>query len=87
MNDPFDWKNYKPQINMRDIEIFSRISYQKSAHINKQREQGIEPRPLTLPGSLDVPPKTLAVKMPMRPTANDPEERKARYRAKKDASK
>ena len=37
MNDPFDWRNYKPQISMRDLEKARRNSYQMTRHVNEQR--------------------------------------------------
>ena len=43
MNNPFDWENYKPVINMADIEKARRSAYQASRHVNEQRKQGIEP--------------------------------------------
>ena len=43
MNNPFDLKNYKPQLDMRDIEKARRNAYQMTRHINEQRKLGIEP--------------------------------------------
>lgn len=43
MNNPFDLENYKPQINMKDIEKSRRSAYQSSRIVNQKRKQGIEP--------------------------------------------
>lgn len=43
MNNPFDLKNYKPQLDMKDIEKARRNAYQMTRHINEQRKRGIEP--------------------------------------------
>ena len=43
MNNPFDWKNYKPQISMKDVESARKSAYQMTRFINDQRRQGIEP--------------------------------------------
>lgn len=43
MNNPFDWRNYKPQINLNDLEKARRNAYQASRHVNEQRKLGIEP--------------------------------------------
>lgn len=44
-NNPFDWKNYKPVIDMKDLNVAWRNSYSMSRHINEQRAQGKEPSP------------------------------------------
>ncbi len=43
MNNPFDWKNYKAQISMKDVESARKSAYQATQFINRQRQQGIEP--------------------------------------------
>jgi hypothetical protein len=43
MNNPFDLKNYKPQLDMRDIEKARRNAYQMTRFVNEQRKRGIEP--------------------------------------------
>ncbi len=43
MNDPFDWRNYKPQISLKDFETSRRSSYQASRVVNEKRRGGIEP--------------------------------------------
>jgi hypothetical protein len=43
MNNPFDLKNYKPVIDMSDIEKARRNAYQMTHHINEKRKNGIEP--------------------------------------------
>lgn len=42
-NNPFDLANYKPQLDMRDIEKARRNAYQMTRHINEQRKKGVEP--------------------------------------------
>lgn len=43
MNNPFDWKNYKPIVDMKDLNVAWRNSYNMSRHINEKRKNGIEP--------------------------------------------
>ena len=43
MNDPFDWRNYKPQISLKDIETSRRAAYQASRIVNEKRKGGVEP--------------------------------------------
>lgn len=43
MNNPFDWKNYKPVIDMSDIERARKSAYQQTRLVNEKRKQGIEP--------------------------------------------
>jgi hypothetical protein len=43
MNDPFDWRNYKPQVSFKDLEKARRNAYQASKAVNDARKQGIEP--------------------------------------------
>lgn len=70
MNDPFDWRNYKPQINMSDLEKARRNSYQMTRHVNEQRKKGIEP---SAPYSertapfLGAAPADMTVEMPEMP--------------------
>ena len=81
MNDPFDWKNYKPQISMRDLEKARRNSYQMTRHVNEQRKKGIEP---SAPYSdrtapyLSAEPKDMVVEMPVMPVHKKTLERHAR---------
>lgn len=42
-NDPFDWRNYKPTLNFKDLEKARRNAYQASRYVNEQRKRGIEP--------------------------------------------
>lgn len=42
-NNPFDWKNYQPQISMADIERARKSAYQQTRVVNEQRKAGIEP--------------------------------------------
>jgi hypothetical protein len=42
-NNPFDWRNYKPQISMADIERARKSAYQQTRVVNEKRKQGIEP--------------------------------------------
>ena len=43
MNDPFDWRNYKPTISMADIETARKNAYQQTRVINDKRKSGVEP--------------------------------------------
>jgi hypothetical protein len=43
LNNPFDLKTYKPQLDMRDIEKARRNAYQMTRFVNEQRKRGIEP--------------------------------------------
>ncbi len=43
MNNPFDWKNYKPTLDFSDLEKARRNAYQMTHLINEQRKAGIEP--------------------------------------------
>ena len=42
-NNPFDWKNYQPQISMADIERARKSAYQQTRLVNEKRKAGIEP--------------------------------------------
>jgi len=67
MTNPFDWKNQPAKINMRDLNIANRNSYQQSMVINKRRAQGIEPSLPYSPKSNDAEPKKFAIDMPVMP--------------------
>jgi hypothetical protein len=43
MNNPFDLKNYKPQVCLKDVERSRRTSYQAMRVVNEKRKNGIEP--------------------------------------------
>jgi hypothetical protein len=43
MTNPFDLKNYKPVIDMSDIERARKSAYQQTRVVNEQRKKGIEP--------------------------------------------
>jgi hypothetical protein len=81
MNDPFDWKNYKPQISMRDLEKARRNAYQMTRYVNEQRKKGVEP---SAPYSertavhLGSEPKDMVVEMPVMPLHKRSLDRKAR---------
>jgi hypothetical protein len=67
MNDPFDWRNYKPTISLKDLETSRRAAYQASRVVNQKRLAGVEP---SLPYSvrtaahLAALPKQMTVEMP-----------------------
>lgn len=42
-NNPFDWQNYTPKLNMKDLERARKVAYQVSHRVNEQRKQGLEP--------------------------------------------
>jgi hypothetical protein len=66
MNNPFDWKNYKPTINMADIERARKSSYQQARLVNEKRKQGIEPsKPYA--NSLGGIPQDYTTEMPVMP--------------------
>ena len=76
MNNPFDWKNYKPTINMADIERARKSSYQQARLVNEKRKQGIEPsKPYA--NSLGGIPKDYALDMPVMPIHKRSAARKA----------
>jgi hypothetical protein len=43
MTNPFDLKNYKPVIDMSDIERARKSAYQQTRLVNEKRKAGIEP--------------------------------------------
>ena len=43
MNNPFDLKNYKPQVSYDDLERSRRTAYQATHAVNKARKSGVEP--------------------------------------------
>lgn len=43
MNNPFDWRNYQPQVSMADVERARKSAYQQTRVVNDQRKQGVEP--------------------------------------------
>jgi hypothetical protein len=66
MNNPFDWKNYKPTISMADIERARKSSYQQARLVNEKRKQGIEPsKPYA--NSLGGIPQDYTTDMPVMP--------------------
>ena len=67
VNNPFDLKNYKSQVDMKDVSMAVKSSYQASFIVNQKRQQGKEPSAVHLPGSQDVPPKQFALDMPVMP--------------------
>lgn len=67
MSNPFDWKNQPSKINMRDLDIANKCSYQQSAIINRRRAKGEEPSIIYSEKSPGVEPKKFVVKMPDMP--------------------
>lgn len=66
MNDPFDWRNYKPQVSFADLEKARRNAYQASKAVNDARKQGIEPsQPYA--NSVGGRPQDYAMDMPVMP--------------------
>lgn len=66
MNNPFDWRNYKPTISFADLEKARRNAYQMTHHINEQRKQGIEPsQPYA--NSVGGRPQDYTMEMPVMP--------------------
>jgi len=66
MNDPFDWKNYQPQISMADIERARKSAYQQTRLVNEKRKQGIEPsKPYA--NSMGGIPQDYTTEMPVMP--------------------
>lgn len=65
-NNPFDLVNYKPQLDMRDIEKARRNAYQMTRHINEQRKQGFEPSS-PYAGSRGGVPQDYVAEMPVMP--------------------
>jgi hypothetical protein len=66
MNNPFDWRNYKPTISMADIERARKSAYQQTRVVNEQRKQGIEPsKPYA--NSMGGIPQDYTTEMPVMP--------------------
>lgn len=66
MTNPFDWRNYKPTINMADIERARKSSYQQARLVNEKRKQGIEPsKPYA--NSMGGIPQDYTTEMPVMP--------------------
>jgi hypothetical protein len=66
MNNPFDLKNYKPVIDMTDIEKARRNAYQMTHLINEKRKAGIEPsQPYA--NSFGGKPQDYTMEMPVMP--------------------
>ena len=63
-NNPFDWKNYKPVLNVRDLDIAQKQAYQQTAVINRKRAQGIEPSIIYSLKKHDAQPKKFVADMP-----------------------
>ena len=81
MNNPFDWRNYKPQVSMKDLESARKSSYQMTRFINDQRRQGIEPsRPYAERNKAHLAgvPQEYTVEMPVMPLHNRSAARKRR---------
>lgn len=66
MNDPFDLDNYKPQINLKDLEKSRRSAYQSSRIVNEKRKQGVEPS-AAYGVSYGGVPQDYATEMPVMP--------------------
>ena len=66
MNNPFDWKNYKPTISFADLEKARRNAYQMTHHINEKRKQGVEPS-AAYGASYGGVPQDYATEMPVMP--------------------
>ena len=66
-NDPFDWKNYKPVIDMKDLERARKSSYQSTQVINRIRAKGVEPSIVYSPNGQDTQPKKFVIDMPIMP--------------------
>ena len=81
-NNPFDWKNYVPVLNMSDIERARRSAYQMSRYVNEQRRQGIEPSS-PYANSRGGVPQDYTMEMPVMPMHKRSEKRS---RAKKEKS-
>lgn len=83
-NNPFDWRNYTPIINMKDLDKARKNSFQQSTVVNNRRAKGIEPSiPYSEKVVMDTEPKKFAIAMPKMPRYNANEARKARLKAKK----
>lgn len=67
MTNPFDWKNQPSKIDMRDLNIANKCSYQQSVVVNNRRAQGIEPSQPYSPKGNDAKPQNFAIDMPTMP--------------------
>lgn len=77
MNNPFDLKNYKPVIDMSDIEKARRSAYQSTHIVNEKRKKGIEPsQPYA--NSFGGTPQEYTLDMPAMPIHKRSEARKKR---------
>lgn len=87
MNNPFDWKNYTPQVSFADLEKARRNAYQASRHVNEQRKRGIEPsgpyaeRQGAYQGGL---PQDYAMDMPVMPMNKKAARRKEKREKEKE---
>lgn len=77
MNDPFDLDNYKPQINLKDLEKSRRSAYQASRIVNEKRKQGVEPS-ASYGASYGGVPQDYATEMPVMPMHKRSVQRKER---------
>lgn len=75
MNNPFDWKNYKPQISMKDMEKIRLGSYHATRAVNEKRKSGIEPS-LPYANSQGGVPQDYTVDMPNIPLMRPKRRRK-----------
>jgi len=66
MNNPFDLDNYKPQINLKDLEKSRRSAYQSSRIVNEKRKAGVEPS-AAYGASYGGVPQDYATEMPVMP--------------------
>ena len=81
MTSPFDWRNYKPQVSMADIERARKSAYQQTRVINDKRKEGIEPsKPYAQRNKAHLAgvPQEYALDMPVMPLRNRSEARKRR---------
>jgi hypothetical protein len=64
-NNPFDLENYKPQIDMSDLNTAAKNSHQQSAVVNNRRMQGVEPSVAYSAKGMDTEPRKFAIAMPV----------------------
>ena len=77
MNNPFDWRNYQPQVSMADVERARKSAYQQTRVINDQRKQGVEPsKPYA--NSMGGVPQEYTLDMPVMPLHDRSAARKRR---------
>lgn len=72
MNNPFDWQNYKPKIDLSDIARAQKSSYQQTVVVNRKRAAGIEPNTVQLPNSRQDMPQKFTTQMPEMPKYKRP---------------